>query len=114
MSAAHFWRNLRALVAQSTVVVDRPRGSRHPRHPWLRYPLDYGHLEGTTGGDGSGVDVWLGSLPDRGVTGIICTVDLGRRDAELKVLLGCTPEEAQQGLAVHSAGEQAGLLLEAD
>lgn len=89
-----FWTQLGELVASSRVVIDRPRGSPHPRFPENIYPLGYGYLEGTTSGDGQGIDVWLGSGDHTQITGIVCTVDLGRRDAELK-LLGCTPEEAR-------------------
>lgn len=90
-----FWTFLAELVASSSVIIDRPRRSAHPRNPNLIYPFDYGYLEGTTAGDGQGIDVWLGS-GDRGqVTGVVCTVDLHKRDAELKVLLGCTAQEAQ-------------------
>jgi hypothetical protein len=63
-----FWRALDALVAASAVVVDRPRGSRHPRYPERTYPLDYGFLDGTRSGDGAGVDVWLGSHDIHAVT----------------------------------------------
>jgi putative resolvase len=69
-----FWRALDALVAASAVVVDRPRGSRHPRYPASEYPLDYGYLEGTRSGDGAGIDVWLGSRKGRSVTGIKASV----------------------------------------
>ncbi len=57
------------------------------------YPLDYGYLQGTTTGDGSLIDVWLGSRGDTAVMAIACTVDLLKRDAELKLLLGCTEDE---------------------
>ena len=90
-----FWPLLDDLVASSGVVIDRPRGSPHPRCPKNIYPLGYGYLEGTTSGDGQGIDVWLGSGDHSRITGIVCTVDLGKRDAELKLLLGCTPEEAR-------------------
>jgi hypothetical protein len=57
-----FWDFLERLVASSRPVVDRPKGSRHPRYPALVYPLDYGYLEGTQAMDGGGVDFWRGSL----------------------------------------------------
>jgi inorganic pyrophosphatase len=57
------------------------------------YPLDYGYLEGTMSGDGQGIDVWLGASGDRGVTGVLSTIDLPKRDIEVKVLLGCSPAE---------------------
>ena len=34
--------------------------------------------------------VWIGSDPRRQVTGALCTVDLVKHDAELKILVGCT------------------------
>lgn len=107
-----FWRTLDQLVAGASLVVDRPKGAPHPRHPSFLYPLDYGYLAGTRAADGDGVDVWIGSLPDRAVTGIVCTVDLNQKDAEIKILLGCTPQEARQALATHNTGDQAGLLIE--
>jgi inorganic pyrophosphatase len=39
------------------------------------------------------------------------TLDLLKRDAEIKLLIGCTSSEAQEVLAHHNAGAQAGLLL---
>lgn len=52
-----FWRRLDELLERSEIVVDRPRGSRHPRFPEIVYALDYGYLAGTTSTDGEGVDV---------------------------------------------------------
>lgn len=109
---ADFWRNLDQLVAAHEIVIDRPRGSAHPRIPAFVYPFDYGYLAGTGAADGDGVDVWLGSLADKTVTGVVCTVDLDKRDAEVKILLGCTPDEAQAVLRLHNAGSQAGILVE--
>ena len=54
-----FWRALDALVAGSEIVIDRPRGSAHPRYPDVIYPLDYGYLAGTRAADGDGIDVRL-------------------------------------------------------
>ena len=106
-----FWRNLDALVASSDVVIDRARGSPHPRYPDLTYPLDYGYLHGTRSGDGDGIDVWVGSRPDRGLVGMICTVDGLQRDLEIKLLLGCAPQEAELALACHDQGAQSGILV---
>ena len=65
----------------------------HPRFPDLIYPLDYGYLDGTTAGDGDGIDVWIGNAAQKSVTAIACTVDGYKRDAEIKVLLGCTEDD---------------------
>lgn len=90
-----FWDYLDTLVASSQVVFDRPRGTAHPRYPDMIYPLDYGYLEGTTASDGGGIDVWAGSLDCNRLDAVVLTVDLLKRDTELKLLLGCTPAEAQ-------------------
>ena len=62
MTESTFWPVLDRLVATSKIVIDRPKGSPHPRHPSFRYPLDYGYLQGTLAPDGDGIDVWVGSL----------------------------------------------------
>jgi len=108
-----FWSRMAACVSQGKLVVDRPKGSRHPRLPTLIYPLDYGYLDGLRSGDGDGVDVWVGSLKRRVITGIICTVDLGKRDTEVKILLGCTPAEQRRILALHNWGDQRAVLVRA-
>lgn len=88
-----FWERLDALLAQSRIVIDRPRGSHHPRFPQIVYEIDYGYLDGTTSTDGEGVDVWIGSDPARMLDAVICTVDMDKRDAEMKLMVGCTEAE---------------------
>ena len=107
-----FWESLDRLVSQSTVRIDRPQGATHPRYPSFRYPLDYGFLAGTRAADGGGVDVWVGSLPLRTVTAVVCTVELLKRDTEAKLLLGYTHEEAMTVLAIHNTSLQAAILIE--
>jgi inorganic pyrophosphatase len=106
-----FWALADRLVAEGKLVIDRPRGSRHPRHPGLVYPLDYGYLEGTKAMDGAGIDVWCGTLAGRQVTGAILTIDLAKRDAEIKLLVACTREEAELAGQAHRAETQAALLI---
>ena len=94
--AAEFWERLEELASTSEVAIDRPQGSAHPRFPEFVYPLDYGYLRGTQAGDGEGIDVWRGSTHPAEVTGIVCTVDPYKRNAELKILLGCTTSEVDR------------------
>jgi predicted acetyltransferase len=47
-----FWQALDKLVSDSEIVIDRPKGSAHPRYPEFIYPLEYGYLKGTTAMDG--------------------------------------------------------------
>ena len=90
-----FWQGMGNLIAANKLVIDRPRGVPHPRYPEYIYPLDYGYLENTTASDGDGIDVWMGSLASKTLTGILCTFDTIKRDAEIKLLIGCTDEDIQ-------------------
>ena len=94
-SNPEFWTLLEELVASSKIVIDRPRGSRHPRHPEIIYPLDYGYLADTSSPDGDGIDVWLGSGEDRTLRAVLLSVDLEKRDSEIKLLLGLSEEETE-------------------
>jgi len=108
-----FWLAVDELVATSDVVIDRPQGSRHPRITEAIYPVDYGYLAGTTGGDRAGIDVWMGSVRPAAVTGVVCTVDSRKRDAEVKILLGCTPDQEGEILAFLNKGLMAAVLVRA-
>jgi inorganic pyrophosphatase len=97
-----FWNAMTELLTTSGIVIDRPKGSTHPRYGEAIYPLDYGYLENTTSSDGGGIDVLIGSLNSvmdhrntKILTGILCTFDTLKRDAEIKLLIGCTKENIQ-------------------
>ena len=47
--------------------------------------------------DGGGIYVWKGTNGDK-IDAIICTVDLMKRDSEIKILIGCNEEEKQLAL----------------
>ena len=52
-------RNLIPFLGQRvSVTIDRPLGCRHPRHPEILYPINYGFLPGTISGDGMPVDAF--------------------------------------------------------
>jgi inorganic pyrophosphatase len=108
---SRFWEFADLLVSASEIVIDRPGGSSHPRYHRIVYPFDYGHLAGSTGGDGEGIDIWRGSLQDIRVTGVIVTIDIYKRDTELKLLVGCTADETGFALTTHQSDSQAAVLL---
>lgn len=90
-----FWSALDELVSRSQIVIDRPKGTRHPKYPGYIYPVNYGYLQNTVAMDGSGIDVWVGTADIPSIDAIICTVDLMKRDSEIKLLIGCTEDETQ-------------------
>ena len=97
-----FWQAVDRLIAESEIAIDRPRGSKHPRYDYV-YPIDYGYLQNTSSPDGGGIDLWRGSRGDLRCDGIICTVDLLKRDSEIKLLLGCTEAERETILGSHNS-----------
>ncbi len=56
-----FWEAIDNLVEQSEIVIDRPKGSAHPKYPKFIYQVDYGYLKNTSSMDGAGIDVWVGT-----------------------------------------------------
>ncbi len=95
MSDDSFWNAIDQLVTNASIIIDRPKNSAHPRYSDMIYPLDYGYLDGTTASDGGGIDVWLGSNTLKSANAVVCTIDLMKHDAEVKILLGCSESEIQ-------------------
>lgn len=90
-----FWEEMMQLSTSHSITIDRPKGQPHPSYPEMIYPLDYGYIENTSASDSGGIDVWIGSLQTKMLTGILCTFDTLKRDAEIKILLGCTAEDVE-------------------
>lgn len=88
-----FWNALDSLVQLSEIIIDRPRGTVHPKYPDLLYEVDYGYLKDTSSMDGGGIDVWHGTDKEQKIDAVMCTVDLTKKDSEIKILIGCTEEE---------------------
>lgn len=72
-----------------TAVVDRPLGSCHPRHPDMRYPVNYGFIPGVTAADGAEQDAYILGVeePVEGFTGELIAVIRRRDDVEDKWVL---------------------------
>ena len=47
------------------IVMDRPIGTPHPKHPDILYPINYGYIPGVFGGDGEELDVYLLGVTER-------------------------------------------------
>lgn len=90
-----FWRILDDLVRRSEIVIDRPKGTAHPKFPDFIYKVDYGYLADTSSMDGAGIDVWVGTRESKSIDAIMCIVDIMKKDSEIKILIGCTEEEKE-------------------
>ena len=87
-----FWLALDTLLAEHEIIIDRPKGTAHPKTKNFTYPIDYGYLGGTNSGDGEGIDVFVGS-GERKIDAIIVSVDTYKKDSEIKILIGCNEDE---------------------
>ena len=77
--------------------------------------MDYGYLDGTKSSDNEGIDVWLGTDAEQKLDAIVCTVDLVKRDSEIKLLIGCTPAEKLYIKSFYNEWPQmGGILIERD
>ena len=102
--SSEFWKALDDLVENSEIVIDRPKGTKHPKYPDFIYRVDYGYLKNTTYMDGAGIDVWVGS-GDKIIDAIMCIIDLMKRDSEIKILIGCTEDEKRIIYQTHNETE---------
>jgi len=91
-----FWEYLNKLVRENEIVIDRPKGTKHPKFDNVVYELDYGYIKNTKAMDGNEIDVFKGSLHNKNVNKIICTIDLLKKDIEIKILIGCTISEIEK------------------
>ncbi len=91
----HFWEELDRLVENSKIVIERPKGTQHPRFPEYIYPVDYGYVENTSSMDGGEIDIWVGTMLPRKIDSILCTFDSLKKDSEIKILFGCNLKEKE-------------------
>lgn len=65
--------------------------------------------------DGGGIDLWKGIKENPVIDVIICTVDLRKRDSEIKLLLGCTEGEKEIIYRFHNQDQYLkGILIDRD
>ncbi len=82
-----------------TVTMDRPLGSRHPRHPEMVYPVNYGYVRGIPAPDGAWQDAYVLGIdrPLETFTGHVAAIVRRADDIEDKWVVcpqGCSPGAA--------------------
>ncbi|WP_240137660.1 hypothetical protein [Streptomyces sp. MUM 178J] len=87
------WEHFDRLVEGGSIAIDRAGGTGHPKVPEYVYPLDYGYVEGTDGGDDSGIDIWVGQTLGLGTTALLCTFDPVKMNSEVKIVWNCNEAE---------------------
>ena len=108
---AYFWQKLDSLYFSSSVVIERPKFSKHPRYDDMVYPVDYGYLTDTISSDGSQIDVFFGSDTNKKIKSIAVSTDIIKRDSEIKLLIGCTDQEELDVLHMLNVSENQKAIL---
>jgi len=90
------------VYATKVIAFDRPKASLPPGFEDVIYALANGCGENTNSWKGDGIDVSprsfnsvMGLQAIEILTGILCTFDTLKHDAEIKLLIGCTEEDIQ-------------------
>lgn len=100
--ANDFWAVLDELVGSCEIVIDRPKGTAHPKYPNFIYKVDYGYLKNTSSMDSEGIDVWVGTAKEKYIDAIMVIVDSVKKDSEIKILISCTEEEKKLIYKTHN------------
>ena len=90
-----YWDILSEFIQSNSIVIDREKGTSHPKYADMIYPVDYGFITNTQSMDGSAIDIFIGSEDEQKINGIICVADKVKNDSEIKVVLSCNENEIQ-------------------
>ena len=96
MTKTDFWSQLDVLVKESSIIIDIPKGTINNSFPNGPSSFNYGHLENTSSMDNEDIDIYIGSDSNRIINAIICTIDLIKRESEIKILYGCNEKETNE------------------
>ena len=107
LNNGYFWQKLDSLILSSNVVISQEKGTHHPKYLNMVYPVDYGILEDT-----NDIKVFKGSEKRSVVDAVMVVADILKRDLEVKLLWGCTPEEEERILRfINQTDYQKGMLI---
>ena len=88
-----FWQKMDTVALSSKIRIDRPKNTTHPDFANLVYPVDYGCFMDMDTDDSEMIHVYRGTLKPAKVQAVAVSVDILKRDMDVKVLYGCTEQE---------------------
>ena len=74
------------------IVMDRPIGTPHPKHPEILYPINYGYIPEVYGGDGEELDVYLLGVTERVEEYTARIIGIVHRKNDVEDKLAAAPE----------------------
>ncbi len=93
---AYFWQKIDTLYFSNRLVIARGKGSTHPMYHNLIYPVEYGYLEDTQNKESEGIAVYKGTMSDYMVTTLVVAADILKKEIDVKLLVGCSPQEEEE------------------
>lgn len=107
LNNGYFWQKIDSLLLSTNVIISQEKGSSHPKYLNMVYPVKYGYLEDT-----DSIKIFRGSLKKSTADAIMVVGDILKRDLEVKLLWGCTPEEEIEILRfINQTDYQKGILV---
>lgn len=88
-----YWDILDEFIKSNNLIIDRKKGTKHPKYLNMIYPVDYGYIANTKSMDGGGIDIFVGGEKAKRINGIICIADSVKNDSEIKIIYGCDENE---------------------
>ncbi|MFV0381986.1 MAG: Inorganic pyrophosphatase [Breznakia sp.] len=102
---ALFWQKLDTIYVSSEIVIEHKKNTAHPRFVNAICPVDYGFLRDTMSAEMSKIDVFIGSGDVSRIHAIMVSVDILKKDCEIKILIGCSEEETHDILVFLNENE---------
>lgn len=96
----------RLLGCEVNIIMDRPVGTHHPKHPDIVYPINYGYIDGMLSADGEGIDVYLLGIHEPLESAHCKIIAVIRREDDIEDKLAAAPlgmdfSEAEIAEAIH-------------
>jgi len=111
LNNAFFWQKIDTIFFSNKLVISKKKNEKHDIYTNLIYPVEYGYLDDTLP-VASGICVYKGSLKATAVDAVVIAADILKKDIEVKLLIGCTPDEELQILQFLNQTEfQKGILI---
>jgi inorganic pyrophosphatase len=88
-----YWESIESIILKNGITIDRKKGSHHPKYNDFIYHVDYGYINNSKSMDQNEIDIFVGSMDNKKIEGLFCTIDLLKLDSEIKVIYECSSEE---------------------
>ncbi len=110
---AFFWQKIDTLLFSSPLEIFHKKGESHPEYAHFIFPVDVGMLQETSSQKSDGIFAFKGTKESSGCNAVVVSVDILKKELEVKLLIDCTEEEEEEILKfLNQADLQKAILLQ--